>query len=70
MTRSLKHNFDFLFLLKYLSKFERCIVLQKYFAKQIYSYSFHISKLNNLKVLYDLCFQYLTKILSKTSNLF
>jgi hypothetical protein len=35
MSRSAKHNFDFL-------------------ARRIYSYGFYISKLNDLKVIYDL----------------
>jgi hypothetical protein len=33
----------------------------------MYSYSFHIFKLNNLKVIYDLRSQCLTEILSKTT---
>jgi hypothetical protein len=38
--------------------------LRKYFATQIYSCSFHISKLNDLKVILDLYFQYSTQTLS------
>jgi hypothetical protein len=38
-----------------------CILLGKYFARQIYSCSFHISKLNDLKVIHDLYFQCLTQ---------
>jgi len=37
-----------------------------FFSKQIYSYNFHICKLNNLKVIDDLYSQYLTQILFKT----
>jgi hypothetical protein len=44
------------------------IFLRKYFTRQIYSCSFHISKLNNLIVIHDLYSQYLTQILSKTSS--
>jgi hypothetical protein len=36
------------------------ILLWKYFTRQIYSCSFHISKLNNLKVIHDLYSQCLT----------
>ena len=39
----------------------------KIFSRQIYSYNFHICKLNNLKVINDLYSQYLTQILSKTT---
>jgi hypothetical protein len=42
--------------------------LWKYFARQIYSYSFLISKLNDLKVIHDLYSQCLTQILSKTTS--
>jgi hypothetical protein len=45
-----------------------CILLRKYFARQIYSCSFHISKLNDLKVIHDLYSQYLTQIMSKTTS--
>jgi len=44
-----------------------CIFLYKYFSSQIYSYGFHISKLNNLKVIHDLCSQCLTQTLSETT---
>jgi hypothetical protein len=37
-----------------LLKINICIFLWKYFARQIYSCSFHISKLNDLKVIHDL----------------
>jgi hypothetical protein len=40
----------------------------KVFLRQIYSCSFHISKLNNLEVIHDLYSQCLTQILSKTSS--
>jgi hypothetical protein len=41
----------------------------KVISRQIYLYYFHISKLNELKVVDDLYFQYLTQTLSKlTSN--
>jgi hypothetical protein len=36
----------------------------KYFARQIYSCSFHISKLNDLKVIHNLYSQCLTQIMS------
>ena len=39
------------FLLKYLSKTGIYIFSWKYFSRQIYSYGFHIFKLNNLKVI-------------------
>ena len=39
----------------------------KVFLRQIYSYSFHIFKLNNLKVIHDLYSQCLTQTLSKTT---
>ena len=39
----------------------------KVFSKQIYSYDFHIFKLNNLKVIYDLYSQCLIQTLSKTT---
>jgi hypothetical protein len=39
--------------------------LWKYFLRQIYSYGFHISKLNNLKVIHDLYTQCLTQAMSK-----
>jgi hypothetical protein len=52
-TRSLKYNFDFLFLWK---KTFIKIFLWKYFSRQIYWYGFHISKLNNQKVIHDLYF--------------
>jgi hypothetical protein len=42
----------------------------KNFSRQIYSYSFHISKLNNLKVLHDLYSQCLTQGLSKMTSFF
>jgi hypothetical protein len=32
------------------------LFLWKYFSRQIYSYGFHISKLNNLKIIHDLYF--------------
>ena len=40
----------------------------KVFSRQIYSYNFHICKLNNLKVIDDLYSQCLTQTLSKTSS--
>jgi hypothetical protein len=49
---------------KNLSNSDVCILLWKYFWKQIYSYSFHIYKLNNLKVIDDLYSQGLTQTLS------
>ena len=39
----------------------------KVFSRQIYSYNFHICKLNNLKVIDDLYSQYLTQNMSKTT---
>jgi hypothetical protein len=44
------------------------MLLSKYIARQIYSCSFHISKLNDLKVIRDLYFQCLTQTLSKTTS--
>jgi hypothetical protein len=45
------------------------VFLMKVISRQIYLYYFHISKLNELKVVDDLYFQYLTQTLSKlTSN--
>jgi hypothetical protein len=49
---------------KYLSNSDVYILLWKYFSRQIYSYSFHICKLNNLKVIDDLYSQCLTQTLS------
>ena len=43
-------------------------IFMKVFLRQIYSYNFHFSKLNNLKVIHDLYFQYLTQILSKITS--
>jgi hypothetical protein len=43
------------------------IFMRKYFSRQIYSYSFHIFKLNNLKVINDLYSQCLTQDMSKTT---
>ena len=40
-------------------------IFMKVFSRQIYSYGFHISKLNKLKGINDLYFQCLTQILSK-----
>ena len=40
----------------------------KIFSRQIYSYNFHICKLNNLKIIDDLYSQCLTKILSRTTS--
>jgi hypothetical protein len=40
-------------------------ILKKYFARQIYSYSFHISKIDNLKGIHDLCFHCLIQTISK-----
>ena len=40
----------------------------KVFSRQIYSYGYHISKLNNLKVIHDLYSQCLTRVLSKTTS--
>jgi len=42
-------------------------IFMKLFSRQIYSYNFHISKLNNLKVIDDLYSQCLTQTLSKTT---
>ena len=42
-------------------------IFMKVFSRQIYLYGFHISKLNNLKVIHDLYSQYLTQALSKTT---
>ena len=42
-------------------------ILWKYFSRQIYSYNFCILKLNNLKIIHDLCSQYLTQTLFKTT---
>jgi hypothetical protein len=53
---------------KYLWKSDICILLWKYFSRQIYSYNFYICKLNNLKVIDDLYFQCLFKTLSKTTS--
>jgi hypothetical protein len=54
---------------KYLLKTNICsIFLWKYFARQSYSCSFHISKLNDLKVTNDLYSQCLTKTLFKTTS--
>ena len=44
-----------------------CILLWKYFSRQIYSYNFHICKLTNLKVIDDLYSQCLTQNMSKTT---
>ena len=43
-------------------------MLLKVFSRQIYSCDFHIFKLNNLKVILDLYFQYLTQTLPKTTS--
>ena len=40
-------------------------IFMKVFLRQIYLYSFYISKLNNLKVIQDLYSQCLTQTLSK-----
>jgi hypothetical protein len=50
---------------KYLWKSDICILLWKYFSRQIYSYNFYICKLNDLKVIDDLYSQCLTQTLSK-----
>ena len=68
-TRSPKHNFDFLFILKYLSKSDICIFLWKYFSRWIYSYNFYIFKLNNLRFIHHLYSRGLTQTLSKTSSI-
>jgi hypothetical protein len=39
----------------------------KYYARQIYSCSFHISKLRELRVIHDLYFQYLTQTFFKVT---
>jgi hypothetical protein len=39
---------------KYLFKNDLFILLWEYFPSQIYSYDFHIFKLNNLKTIHDL----------------
>jgi hypothetical protein len=44
------------------------MLLWKWFSRQIYWYDFHISTLNNLKVIHHLFSQYLTQILSKTTS--
>jgi hypothetical protein len=41
----------------------------KYFASQIYSCSFHMSKLNDFKIIHNLYFQCLTQTLSKMIHL-
>jgi hypothetical protein len=51
-----------------LSKTNICILLWKYFARRTYSCSFHISKLNDLKVIHDLYSQCLTQIMSKATS--
>jgi hypothetical protein len=56
------------FYIKNLLKTNICILLWKYFARQIYLCSFHISKLNDLKVIHDLYSQCLTQIMSKTTS--
>jgi hypothetical protein len=43
------------------------MLLWNYFTRQIYSCSFHIFKLNNLKVIHDLYSRCLIEILSKTT---
>jgi hypothetical protein len=53
---------------KYLWKSNICILLWKYFSRQIYSYNFYICKLINLKVIDDLYSQCLTQILSKMTS--
>jgi hypothetical protein len=40
----------------------------KVISRQIYIYDFHIFKLNNLKVIHDLCPRCLTQTLSKTTS--
>jgi hypothetical protein len=40
----------------------------KIFLRQIYSYGFHIFKLNNLKIIHDLYSQCLTQTLSKATS--
>jgi hypothetical protein len=52
---------------KYLWKSDICILLWKYFSRQIYLYNFYIYKLNNLKVIDDLYSQCLIQTLSKTT---
>jgi hypothetical protein len=42
--------------------------MKVFFSRQIYLYDFHISKLNNLKVIHDFYSQCLTKTLSKTTS--
>ena len=51
----------------FIEKWDIYIYLWKYFSRQIYSYNFHICKLNNLKVIDDLYSQYLTQNMSKTT---
>jgi hypothetical protein len=43
-------------------------VMKIFFTRQIYSCSFHISKLNDLKVIHDLYSQCLTQTLSKMTS--
>jgi hypothetical protein len=43
------------------------VTLWKYFSRQIYSYNFHICKLNSLKVIDDLYSQYLNNVLKVNS---
>jgi hypothetical protein len=49
-------------------KINICILLWKYFAKQIYSCGSHISKLNELRVVNDLYSQFLTQTMLKTTS--
>jgi hypothetical protein len=51
--------------MKVILKANICIFLWKQFWKQIYLYDFHISKLNDLKVIHNLYFQCLTQTFSK-----
>jgi len=66
-TQSSKHTLTSCFY-KNILKNDICILLWKYFLRQIYSYNFYIYKLNNLKIIDDLCFQYLIQTLSKTTS--
>jgi len=65
VTRSPKHNFIFI---KVFMKNDIGIPVRKYFLRQIYSYNFHICKLNNLKVIHDLYFQCLIQMTSKSDT--
>ena len=67
MARSPKCNFlTSYFYKKFIKKWYKYIFI-KVFSRQIYSYGFHIFKLNDLKVIHNLYCQCLTQTLSKTT---